>query len=99
MRRHPRSTPTSIASPAKPERKTESPPEYVQLFGFSKSGMLDCMTELNEFDPGGVLSADQATEVVLQYRALQATGRRMSGPEAVAWYEEQRTVRDAAQAG
>jgi hypothetical protein len=57
------------------------------------------VTEANEFDPGGVLPADQATEVVLQLRALQATGRRLTGPEAVEWYERQRDAREATPAG
>lgn len=57
------------------------------------------MTEANEFDPGGVLPADQATEVVLQFRALQATGQRMTGPEAVEWYERQRAGRETTRAG
>ena len=53
------------------------------------------VTELNEFDPGGVLPADRSTEVVLQYRALRETGKRLSGPEAVEWYEQQRAARKA----
>lgn len=57
------------------------------------------MTEVNEFDPGGTLPADRATEVVLQYRALQQTGRRMTGSEAIKWYEQLRADRKTAQAG
>ncbi len=69
------------------------------MFAWKVAATVADVTEFNEFDPGGTLPADKATEVVLQYRALKETGRRLSGPEAVEWYEKQRVMRESVQAG